>query len=264
MPEWIIATWNVNSIRTRLAQVLEWAEAESPDVLCLQETKVTDDLFPVEPFQEAGFSVALAGQRTYNGVALVSREPLEDVVVGFPGDPDPTKVRVISATLGETRIINLYVPNGSEVGSEKYAYKLAWLEGIHGWLDAEHDPEQPLAILGDFNIAPEDRDVHDPEAWEGQVLCSEPERDALRALMDWGLVDLFRRHDPEAGKFSWWDYRQGRFRRGHGLRIDLILGTAGLAESSTRCRIDAGPRALEKPSDHAPVVVTFDGTPGAS
>jgi exodeoxyribonuclease-3 len=259
MPSWSIATWNVNSIRTRLEHVLAWTEENTPDVLCLQETKATDDQFPLEPLAERGWHVAHAGQKSYNGVALLSRRPLEDVQAGFPGDPDPSKARVLSGTLGDTRIITVYVPNGSEVDSPSYEYKLAWLEALQRWFAGESDPGRPLVILGDFNIAPDHRDVYDPERFEGRILCSDAERAALAGLLDWGLEDLFRRYQEAGGHYSWWDYRAGRFRRNLGLRIDLILATAPLAGRATDCRIDRGPRGLERPSDHTPVVATFSG-----
>ena len=258
MPLRTVATWNVNSIRSRLDHVLDWLRAERPDVLCLQETKTPDDRFPADPFRDAGYSVEWAGQKAYNGVAVISREPLKDVRAGFPGDPDPAQARVLSGTWRGVRVIDVYVPNGSEVGSTKYRYKLEWLAALLRWLEADHDRARPLLLAGDFNIAPEDRDVYDPEAWRGKVLCSDRERKALAELMSWGLGDLFRRHHDAAGLYSWWDYRAGRFRRGQGLRIDLALATEPLAASSRSCRIDEGPRRLPKPSDHAPMVAGFD------
>jgi exodeoxyribonuclease-3 len=259
MPNWSIATWNVNSVRTRLEHVLSWAGAHGPDVLGLQETKATDEQFPLESFRESGWHVAHAGQKTYNGVALISREPLEEVRAGFPGDPDPAQARVLSGSFRGVRVINVYVPNGSEVDSPPFAYKLAWLDALAAWLRDEHDPGAPLVILGDFNIAPEDRDVYDPEACRGRVHASEPERRGLERLTAWGLEDLFRRHHEEGGLYSWWDYRAGRFRRNHGLRIDLILSTAALAGRCRDCRIDPEPRRRERPSDHAPVLAAFSG-----
>ncbi len=259
MSSWTIATWNVNSIRTRLEHVLSWLQENSPDVLCLQETKATDEQFPLQPFQDHGWHVARAGQKSYNGVALISREPLDEVRVGFPGDPDPSKARVLSGTWRGTRLITVYVPNGSEVGSPSYDYKLSWLAAMQSWLEQEGDPAQPLAILGDFNIAPDDRDVYDPERFRGRILCTDAEREALNRLTGWGLHDLFRRYQEAGGHYSWWDYRAGRFRRNLGLRIDLILATEPLTARATDCRIDPAPRRLERPSDHAPVLATFSG-----
>jgi exodeoxyribonuclease-3 len=203
--------------------------------------------------------VAQSGQKSYNGVALLSRRPLEDVQAGFPGDPDPAQARVLAGSLDGTRIVTVYVPNGSEVGSPPYEYKLAWLDALRRWLAEEHDAGGPLVILGDFNVAPDHRDVYDPERFEGRILCSDAERAALARLLDWGLEDLFRRYQEAGGHYSWWDYRAGRFRRNQGLRIDLILATATLAARATGCRIDPGPRGLERPSDHTPVLATFEG-----
>ncbi len=259
MPDWSVATWNVNSIRTRLDHVLSWAEAQRPDVLCLQETKAVEEQFPFAEIRAAGWHVVQSGQKSYNGVALLSREPLEDVQPGFPGDPDPSKARVLSGLYQGARIITVYVPNGSEVDSPKYAYKLDWLAALNRWLREEQDPAAPVVLLGDFNIAPDDRDVYEPELFRDRVLCSAPERDALQTLQDWGLEDLFRRHEQEGAHYSWWDYRAGRFRRKQGLRIDLILATAPLAARSVACRIDSEPRGRERPSDHAPVLAVFSG-----
>ncbi len=259
MSSWTLATWNVNSIRTRLEQVLSWLHQNSPEVLCLQETKAREEQFPLQAFQDSGWHVAQAGQKTYNGVALISREPLDDVRAGFPGDPDPSKARVLSGTRCGVRVITVYVPNGSEVDSPSYEYKLSWLAALHGWLEQEADPAQPLAILGDFNIAPDDRDVYDPEKFQGRILCSDAEREALQRLTGWGLQDLFRGYQEGGGHYSWWDYRAGRFRRNLGLRIDLILATEALAARATDCRIDPAPRRLERPSDHTPVLATFSG-----
>jgi len=254
-----IATWNVNSIRVRQAHVRAWLQTHAPDVLCIQETKATDDQFPVAAFEEIGYHASFAGQKTYNGVALLSREPLGAVEAGFFGDPEPAQARVIAGTLGAAgvRVVNVYVPNGSEVGSAKYAYKLEWLAAFRRFLESRHDPSEPLVVLGDFNIAPEDRDVHDPAAWQGQILCSEPEREALGAIQTWGLTDLLRQHEVRGGLYSWWDYRAASFRRNTGLRIDLILATAPLVPRSTEVTIDREPRGLEQPSDHAPVMARF-------
>ena len=252
-----IATWNVNSLKVRLGHVLDWLAAEKPDVLALQETKTVDENFPVEQIEAAGYQAAFAGQKTYNGVATLSLAPSEEIVTDLPGLEDPQR-RILASTIGGVRVLDVYVPNGSEVGSEKYAYKLDWLEKLRDFVSAELSRHPRLVVLGDFNIAPEDRDVHDPEAWRGKILCSDPERAALGALLDLGLSDLFRHFDQEERLYSWWDYRMMGFRRNHGLRIDLILGSKALAEACTSCRIDKEPRRRERPSDHTPVVAEFD------
>jgi exodeoxyribonuclease-3 len=252
-----IATWNVNSLRVRLPQLLDWLAAHSPDVVALQETKVVDDSFPLAEIEAAGYHAAISGQKTYNGVAILARQPPADVVRDIPGFDDPQR-RVLAATCGGVRVIGLYVPNGQSVESDKYQYKLGWLRALRGWLQAELAAHPQLVALGDFNIAPEDRDVHDPAAWAGQVLVSDPERAALHALTGLGLEDVFRRFEQPAGSFSWWDYRAGGFRRNHGLRIDLVLASQRLAAACSACTIDRATRALERASDHAPVLATFD------
>jgi len=251
-----IATWNVNSLNVRLPQVLDWCAKESPDILALQETKVVDEKFPRAEFQAAGYHVLCSGQPTYNGVALVSRIRGSDVVTDMPGLADPQR-RVLAASYDGLRVINLYVPNGESVESDKYRYKLDWLTKLAAWLRAELARQPKLVVLGDFNIAPEPRDVHNPKAWEGTVLFSEPERAALRGLVDLGLHDAFRLFEQPEQSFSWWDYRRQAFKRNNGLRIDHILASADLREVCTACRIDKGPRSLERPSDHAPVVAEF-------
>lgn len=251
-----IASWNVNSLKVRLPQVLDWLAANGPDVLGLQETKLTDEQFPVDAFAEAGWRVQYSGQKTYNGVALVTRAPATEVVTELPGLEDPQR-RVLAATVDGVRVHNLYVPNGSEVGSDKYEYKLRWLARLAQHLGDELQRHPRLAVIGDFNIAPADADVHDPALLAGQIHCSEPERAALRALLELGLDDTFRRFEQPDRTFSWWDYRAAAFRRNLGLRIDLILASGALA---ARCRssvVDIGPRRNERPSDHAPVVAEF-------
>ena len=248
-----LATWNVNSLKVRLPQVLDWLATEAPDVVCLQETKLIDENFPAGALAAAGYQAAFSGQKTYNGVAVLSRTALGDPVTAIPGFPDEQK-RVLAATVDGTRVVCLYVPNGQSVDSDKYRYKLAWLDAVRAWLKDELAAHPRLAVLGDFNIAPEDRDVHDPAAWAGQVLCSEPERAHFRGLLGLDLKDAFRLFDQDEKSFSWWDYRQGGFRRNHGLRIDHILLSAELAAACSNCRIDRTPRAWERPSDHAPVV----------
>ncbi len=255
-----IATWNVNSLKVRLPQVLQWLKEnpENPvEVLCLQETKTTDDKFPVAEIEAAGFQVAYSGQKTYNGVAIISTLPITDVVKNNPHFIDEQQ-RLLAATIGGMRIICAYVPNGQSVGSDKYQYKLAWLDGLHEWLTAEMAEHTNLAILGDYNVAPADRDVHDPAAWVGQVLVSEPERKAFERLIELGLSDAFRLFEQPDRLFSWWDYRQMAFRRNLGMRIDHILLSASLAARCSACVIDKAPRKWEQPSDHTPVVATIE------
>lgn len=252
-----IATWNVNSLRVRLPQLLQWLDANPVDVIGLQELKLPDEDFPRAELEALGLHAAWAGQKTYNGVALVSRLPLTDVTVGIAGFDDPQR-RVIAATVGGVRVMNVYVPNGQTVGSDKYAYKLDWLGRLAALVRTSLATHPRFALVGDFNIAPEDRDVHDPAKWEGSVHVSGPEREALATLLEAGLVDTFRLFDQPPDSFSWWDYRMGAFRRNHGLRIDLVLASRELAASCIGCHVDRGPRAWERPSDHAPVVASFD------
>lgn len=248
-----IATWNVNSLKVRLPHVLDWLAAERPDALCLQETKTEDGGFPFAALEAAGYRAIHNGQKTYNGVAILARSEPADVARDLPGFPDEQK-RVIAATVDGVRLVCAYMPNGQAVGSDKYEYKLRWLAALAEWLREELGRHPRLALLGDFNIAPEDRDVHDPAAWHGQVLCSEPERDAFRRLLDLGLADAFRLFEQPEKSFSWWDYRMMAFRRNLGLRIDHILLSPALASRCRACGIDKAPRKLERPSDHAPVV----------
>jgi len=247
-----LATWNVNSLKVRLPQLLEWLAASQPDFVCLQETKLEDGKFPAAELQAAGYGAAFAGQKTYNGVAILSRAPLTEVSIGIPGFADEQK-RVISATAGGVRVVCLYAPNGQAVGSDKYEYKLRWYGALRAWLADELARHPRLAVLGDLNVAPEDRDVHDPKLWEGQVHVSEPERAAWRALLEIGLKDAFRLFEQPEKSFSWWDYRMGAFRRNAGLRIDHILLSAAAAQNCAACVIDKEPRKAERPSDHAPV-----------
>lgn len=253
-----IATWNVNSLNVRLPQVLAWLATEQPDVLALQETKLVDEKFPHADIEAAGYRAVYAGQKTYNGVALLSRQPAQDVLSTIPGFDDVQR-RVLAATFDGVRVIDVYVPNGESVESDKYRYKLGWLEALTAWLGQELAAHPQLVVLGDFNIAPEAQDVHDPKRWEGQVLCSEPERAAFRGVLELGLHDTFRLFEQPEKSFSWWDYRMQAFRRNHGLRIDHILASAALKQNCLACRIDKGPRANERPSDHAPVVAQFRG-----
>lgn len=251
-----IASWNVNSLKVRLPQVLQWLESEKPDIIGLQETKLTDELFPRDEIEAAGYRVLFSGQKTYNGVALLSREEATDPITDLPGLDDPQR-RVLGATVNGVRFLNLYVPNGQEVGSDKYAYKLDWIEKLQAHVRAQLEIHENVVIVGDFNIAPEDRDVYDPAGWADSVLFSPPEREAFRRLLDAGLADAFRLFEQEEKIWSWWDYRMGAFRRDMGLRIDHILVSSALAKSCTACRIDRAPRTWERPSDHAPVVAEF-------
>ena len=252
-----IATWNVNSLRVRLPQLTQWLQANPVDVICLQELKQTDEDFPAAEIASLGLHAAWYGQKTYNGVAILAREPLEDVACGIPGFDDPQR-RVIAATVDGIRLINVYVPNGQAVGSEKYAYKLDWLGRLADYVTSQLALHPRLAIVGDYNIAPEDRDVHDPAKWEGSVHVSAAERAALQELLQAGLVDTFRLFEQPPEAYSWWDYRMGAFRRNHGLRIDLVLASRELASSCIGCHVDRTPRTWERPSDHAPVLATFD------
>ncbi len=252
-----LATWNVNSLGVRLPHVSAWLDARAPDLLAVQETKLVDAKFPTAELQALGYHSAYSGQKTYNGVAVIARQSVKALETGIPGFPDEQR-RVLAVQYGDLKVINLYVPNGQSVGSEKFAYKLAWLAALRDWLAREQRKHGRLIVLGDFNIAPEDRDVYDPAAWAGQVHVSEPERRALAGLHELGLVDVFRRFEQPADAYSWWDYRAGAFRRGHGLRIDLILASSSIAEHCVACEVDREPRRAERPSDHAPVLATFD------
>jgi exodeoxyribonuclease III len=256
-----IATWNVNSLNVRLAHLLQWLEQARPDVLVLQETKLEDHKFPVEPIREAGYHCAFIGQKTYNGVAILAREAIQDVEWAIPGLDDPAQRRVLAATISGVRVINLYVVNGQAVGSDKYDFKLSWLERVRRYVAEQMQRFPACVVLGDFNITPTDLDVHDPVAWKDQILCSAPEREALNALLDLGLHDSFRLKWPEAGHFSWWDYRQAGYRRNLGLRIDLVLISEALKGKFVDGGIDKAPRELERPSDHAPAWVELDLAP---
>jgi len=251
-----IATWNVNSLNVRLPHVLEWLAVASPDVLVLQEIKQVTDAFAADSFAEAGYKALASGQKTYNGVAIISRKEILDTVTDFPGFDDPQR-RILAATIDGVRVINLYIPNGNSVGSEKYEYKLAWLAALHGFLRGELAAHEKVVVLGDFNIAPDDRDVHDPEKWGEDILCSPAERKALQGLIDLGLSDVFRQFDQAEKTFSWWDYRAAGFRRNAGLRIDLILASEVLAGVCDASYVDREPRTWERPSDHTPVIAEF-------
>jgi exodeoxyribonuclease III len=251
-----IATWNVNSLRARLTHFTDWLKANPVDVVGIQELKLQDEQFPRPELEALGYHAAVNGQKAYNGVALVSPHPLEDVTRDIPGFADPQK-RVIAATVRGVRVVNIYVPNGQVVGSEKYAYKLQWLAALRDYLRRELECFPELAVMGDFNVAPTDADVHDPVAWHERVLCSSPEREAFRALLGLGLEDAFCLFPRPEQAFTWWDYRQAAFRRKWGLRIDHVLLSPALVQKCQSCQIDTGPRVLERPSDHAPVTVSL-------
>ena len=253
-----LATWNVNSLRVRLPHLTDWLAQAQPDIVCLQELKCEDTKFPRAELEAAGYRSVFSGQKTYNGVAILSRSALLEVSAGIPGFQDEQR-RVLAATAGDLRVICVYCPNGQAVGSEKYAYKLRWFAALKEYVAAEFSRHPKLAVAGDFNVAPEDRDVHDPKAWEGQVLVSEPERVAWRALLAVGLKDSFRLFDQPEKIYSWWDYRMLGFRRNAGLRIDHVLVSAELAKRCTASTVDKAPRKLERPSDHAPVIAEFSG-----
>ncbi len=248
-----IASWNVNSIKARLSIALDWIDATQPDVLCLQETKTVDDDFPRGGFEERGYQVAVSGQKSYNGVAILSKRPLSDVGIGFVDDTEGQQRRLLDARIDGVRVINVYVPNGESPDSPKFAYKLDWLSRLRTYLDSTAHPGEPLVICGDFNIAPEERDVYDPKAVQGQVLFHPLEHEALKRLVDFGLRDSFRLFQPDPGHYSWWDYRMMAFRRKMGLRIDQLWVTEPAANRCIAGWIDPAPRKLEKPSDHAPI-----------
>ena len=251
-----IATWNVNSLNVRHGHVMEWLNIANPDILVLQEIKQVTEAFDRESFEGIGYKGLANGQKTYNGVAVISRGDPTGVVTDFPGFEDPQR-RILASTINGIRVINLYGPNGNSVGSEKYDYKLGWLRALHRFLENELRQHDDLVVLGDFNIAPDDRDVYDPEKWGDNILCSPPEREALQGLIDLGLSDVYRQFDQPEQSFSWWDYRAAGFRRNAGLRIDLILASKALAGRCTASYIDKEPRTWERPSDHTPVIAEF-------
>ena len=252
-----IATWNVNSVRARQERLLAWLARQAPDVVCLQELKVESAQFPLGALRAAGYHAVVEGQRTYNGVAILAREEPTEVVRGLCDDADDPQARLIAATVRDVRVLSAYVPNGAEVGSDKWAYKLDWLRRLTVYLEQHHRADRPLALCGDLNLAPEARDVHDPALWEGSVLFHADLRTAFARLETWGLADAFRVHHAESGLYSWWDYRMLAFPRNHGLRIDHILVTAPLKARCSACAIDRDERKGKQPSDHAPVVADF-------
>ena len=255
-----ITTWNVNSIRARENRVLNWLDQHRPDALCLQELKCTEEQFPFDGFDALGYQLSIFGQKTYNGVAIASLDWPEDVETAIPWANDDQS-RGIAATIGGVRIVSLYVPNGRSVDNPAYSYKLEWLDRLRGWLDGQAGPEEPIVLCGDFNIAPEDRDVHDPERWREKVLCSTAERERLASLLEWGLEDAYRLFNDSDGVFTWWDYRGGALQRNQGLRIDHHLISKPLTERATAVEIDLDERQEgpgDKPSDHAPVTLVLD------
>lgn len=256
-----LASWNVNSLKVRLPQLLDWLASHTPDVVCLQETKVEDVKFPLRELEAAGYRCAFSGQKTYNGVAILSRGPLADVAARISAFPDDQR-RVIAASVGQgseaIRVVCVYVPNGQAVASQKYEYKLKWLAALRIWLQEELRRTPRLAVLGDYNIAPADEDVHDPKAWDGRILCSAPEREAFGNLVTLGLKDAFRLFTRKEKSFTWWDYRMNAFRRNLGLRIDHVLLSFELASLCRACTIDVEPRRQERPSDHAPIVAELE------
>lgn len=252
-----IVTWNVNSLRARMPRVLEFLETRQPDVVCLQETKVVDDLFPAEPLEALGYQIAYHGQKTYNGVAILSKVGLENVAKGMPDDGEDAEARVIAATVGDVLLLNLYVVNGKQVGDVKYEHKLDWMVRVASYIQDEFPVTEKVVVTGDFNVTFDDRDVHDPDAWRDKILCSTPERDALAYMMQPGLVDAFRHFESEGGHYTWWDFRTRGFARGQGLRIDHFLVSEPALAAATGVRVDLEARDGEKPSDHAPVILTL-------
>lgn len=255
----LIATWNVNSILARLPNVIRWLDSVKPDILCMQETKCTDDKFPIDAFQEHGYQCLLFGQQSYNGVAIVSRNTCELSQRGYPDDTDPAiQSRLLATTINGIRIVNVYIPNGQSVGSEKFVFKLEWMRKLRSFFDSQYDNSTPVLLCGDFNVAPEERDVHDIRLWQGRIMFSQPEREELQRIKDWGFTDAFRMHNEEGGQFTWWDYRAGAFRRNLGLRIDHMWISESLIRNCTKAWIDREPRKWERPSDHAPLIAEFN------
>ncbi len=252
-----LTTWNVNGIRARLTHVVDFLREQRPDVLCLQETKVTDDQFPREPLEDEGYNLEVFGQKSYNGLAILSRRPIEAVIRGFADDGPEAERRALGCIIDDVMVLDLYVPNGQEVGSEKYRYKLDWLRRLRAHLDANYGTNEKVALLGDFNITTDDRDIHDPEAWRGKILCSDDERAALRSVLAFGLEDLLRNRTQEGGIYTWWDYRKGPAQNADGLRIDYVFATRCLAETCTDLVVHTDMRARKTPSDHAPVTAVF-------
>jgi exodeoxyribonuclease-3 len=249
-----IATWNVNSLNVRLPQLAAWLKAVEPDVLCMQETKCVDESYPYQEIFDLGYHSAFYGQKSYNGVAIISKDAPEDVVKGFPDDEEDSQKRLIAATVNGIRIVNTYIPNGSSLGSDKFEFKLDWIQRLRHFFDESYSVSEDVLLCGDFNVAPDALDVWNPPAWEGHIHFSKPERAAIYYIKQWGFVDVFRQLNGDVKEFSWWDYRAGALQRNHGLRIDHVWTSKALAEKCIACRIDKAPRLLEKPSDHAPVI----------
>ncbi|HTF90553.1 MAG TPA: exodeoxyribonuclease III [Planctomycetota bacterium] len=253
-----IATWNVNSVRARMERVVAWIEDKQPDVLCMQEIKCLDEQFPRQVFEDLGYRVATFGQKTYNGVAILAKQNLEDVVRGLPGETSDAQKRVLGAQVGDTLILNLYVVNGEKVGSEKFAYKMEWMARVAEFVRERYDMSEKIVLCGDFNVTFDDRDVYDPEGWREKILCSTPERTALAKFGELGLRDAFRHFTTEGGHYTWWDFRTGGFKRDHGLRIDHFLMSDAALAACRGIEIDKGARGGEKPSDHAPVIAHME------
>jgi exodeoxyribonuclease-3 len=253
-----IATWNVNSVLARLPHLARWLDAVQPDVLCMQETKCTDDKFPIDVLKEHGYGCVTFGQQSYNGVALLTRGECETVQRGYPGVEEASHARLLATRVAGLEIVNVYIPNGQTVGSEKFNFKLEWMKRLRAFFETHYPKTAPVLLCGDFNVAPEDRDVHNPQLWQERIMCSAAERSALTEIKQWGFIDCFRQHHEEEGKYSWWDYRAGAFRRNHGLRIDHVWASQSLAGRNQNTWIDIEPRTWERPSDHAPVIAEFD------
>jgi len=252
-----IATWNVNSINVRMPQLLGWLDAAEPDVVCFQETKAVDENFPLAALRDAGYGAAFMGQKSYNGVAIISKFPIEDVQKNFPDDDDEAPKRLIAATIKGVRIVNTYIPNGTQLGTDKFAFKLDWLQRLRRFFDETCEVNKNVLLCGDFNVAVDELDVWNVPHWTGKLHFTKPERAAMHYVKQWGFVDLFRKINGNVQEFSWWDYREGAWQKNHGLRIDHIWTSPPLADKCTGCRIDKSPRTLEKPSDHAPVIAEF-------
>lgn len=252
-----VATWNINSVRARIGRLRAWLERRKPDIVCLQEIKVDDERFPFGEIERAGYHAAVVGQKTYNGVAILSRREPDSVVRGLDGDPHDTEARLVTVTLDNIRVLSAYVPLGTAVGTDRWVYKLEWFQRLKGQLERDLRPSDPVLLCGDLNVAPEDRDVARPDEWRDTVLCHEEGRSAMKDLMSWGLVDTIRLHHDGPGPYSWWDYRMLAFPKGNGLRLDHILATRPMADRCTDAFVDRDERKGEKPSDHAPVIAVF-------
>ena len=253
-----IATWNVNSINVRMPQLAAWLKAADPDVVCVQETKCVDESFPYQELHDLGYYSAFYGQRSYNGVAIISKEEPKDVVKGLPNDDEESQKRLIAATINGVRIVDVYIPNGQSLDSDKFQFKLDWVQRLRAFFDDNYRLSEKVLLCGDFNVAPDPEDVWNPGAWEGSIHFSLPERAAINHVKQWGFVDAFRKMNGNVKEFSWWDYRAGAFQKNHGLRIDHIWVSEPLAATLSACVIDKSPRVLEKPSDHTPLIATFD------